>query len=327
MDTIEVIIQNTETNKGFNITQVVNSINVTTYLEIKPGKLDIELKPLDSLDWIALGSLITVKVDSEQLFFGYIFKFDVNENRTCNITAYDQIRYLQYKDTLVTKKATASGIFSQVCDSFGLKYKVVAKSPHILAQRINDNKTYADMIAYALDKTLIDTNLWYFIRDNWGTLEFLDLYNERTNVVIGDASLLSSFAYTTSIDTDTYNQIKLAKENKETKKREIYITKDSTTINRWGTLQFFETVQETMNDAQIRTRSAMLLEFYNKPKRTLKLGKCIGNFKIKAGRGFVLLVSNLKDTIPYNQYVICSSCTHSITNGSHFMELEVIING
>lgn len=325
IDKIEVIIQNSETEKGFNITQVVNSIGVTTYLEIKPGKLELELKPLDSLDWVALGSLITVTVDGEKLFFGYVFKFDINEGRTCNITAYDQIRYMQCKDTLVIKNATASDVFRQVCDNFGLKYKIVTKSPHVLAQRINDNKTYADMIAYALDKTLIDTNLWYFIRDNWGVVEFLDIYDERTNVVIGDASLLSSFSYSTSIDSDTYNQVKLVKENKETRKREIYITKDSTNINKWGTLQFFETVQENMNDAQIRTRADMVLEYYNKPKRILKLDKCIGNFKIKAGRGFVLLVGNLKDAVPYNQYVICSACTHKITNGVHLMELEVLI--
>lgn len=329
MENIEVIIQHSETKNGkpiaLNITQVVNSIAVTTYLELKPGKLELELKPLDSLEWVALGALVTVKVDSEKLFFGYVFKFDVNESRSCTITAYDQMRYLQCKDTLVTKNATASDIFKQICEGYGIKYKLVAKSPHILAKRINDNKAYADMIAYALDKTLIDTNLWYFIRDNWGTLEFLDLYDERTNIAIGDASLLSEFTYSTSIDSDTYNQVKLVKENKDTKKREIYIEKDSTNINRWGTLQYYEVVQENMNDAQIRTRADMLLEYYNKPKRTLKLGKCLGNFKVKAGRSFVLLINDLKTVVPYNQYVICSSCTHKITNDTHIMELEVLI--
>lgn len=329
MENVEVIIQHSETKNGkpiaLDITQVVNSISVTTYLELKPGKLELELKPLDSLEWVALGALITVKVGSEKLFFGYVFKFDVNQDRSCNITAYDQIRYLSCKDTFVTKNATASDIFKQICEAYGIKYKIVAKSPHVLARRINDNKTYADMIAYALDKTLIDTNLWYFIRDNWGQVEFLDLYDERTNIAIGDASLLSEFTYTTGIDDDTYNQVKLVKENSETKKREIYIQKDSTNISRWGTLQFYETVQDNMNDAQIRARADTLLEYYNKPKRTLKLDKCIGNFKIKAGRSFVLLIEDLKTVVPYNQYVICSTCTHKITNGVHIMELEVLI--
>jgi Phage late control gene D protein (GPD). len=329
MENIEVIIQHSETKNGkpisLNLTQVVNSIAVTTYLEIKPGKLELELKPLDSLEWVALGALITVKVDNEKLFFGYVFKFEVNQDRSCTITAYDQIRYLACKDTLVTKNATASDIFKQICDSYGIKYKLVAKSPHILAKRINDNKTYADMIAYALDKTLIDTNNWYFIRDNWGTVEFLDIYGERTNIAIGDASLLSQFSYTTSIDSDTYNQIKLVKENKETKRREIYLQKDSTNINRWGTLQFYEVVQDSMNGAQIKARADTLLKYYNKPKQTFKLGKCVGNFKIKAGRSFVVLIKDLNTVVPYNQYVICSSCTHKITNGVHTMELEVLI--
>lgn len=329
VEKVEIIIQHSETKNGkpiaLNITQVVESIEITTYLEVKPGKLVLSLKPLDNLEWIALGALLTVKVENEKLFLGYVFKFDVGKGGSCSITAYDQMRYLQCKDTLVTKDATASDIFKQICEGYNLKYNIVSKSPHVLTKRINDNKTYADMIAYALDKTLIDTNLWYFIRDNWGTLEFLDLYDERTTLVIGDRSLLADYTYTASIDDETYNQVKLVKENKETKKREIYIQKDSTNINRWGTLQYYEIVQDSMNDAQIRTRADMLLEYYNKPKRTLKLPTCIGDLRIKAGRSFVLVISDLKTVVPYSQYVICSSCVHKITNGTHLMELEVLI--
>lgn len=325
----EIIIQHSDTKNGkpiaLNIAEVVQSIKVTTYLEIKPGKCELTLKPLDSLEWVANGALLTVKVDGEKLFFGFVFSFEVDQYRSCTITAYDQIRYLQCKDTLVTKNATASAIFKSICDGYGIKCKLVANSPHILAKRINDNKTYADMIAYALDKTLIDTNLWYFIRDNWGTLEFLDLYEERTNMAIGDKSGLSTFSYKTGIDDDVYNQVKLVKENSETKKREIYIQKDSTNIDRWGTLQYYETVNDDLNDAQMKERAATLLEYYNKPKRTLKLSKCIGDFRIKAGRSFVLLIEDLKTVLPYNQYVICSSCTHEITEGVHTMELEVLV--
>lgn len=325
----EIIIQHSETKNGkpiaLNIAEVVQSIKVTTYLEIKPGKCELTLKPLDSLEWVANGALLTVKVDDEKLFFGFVFSFEVDQDRSCTITAYDQIRYLQCKDTLVTKNATASAIFKSICDGYGIKCKLVANSPHILAKRINDNKTYADMIAYALDKTLIDTSLWYFIRDNWGTLEFLDLYEERTNMAIGDKSGLSTFSYKTSIDDDVYNQVKLVKENSETKKREIYIQKDSTNIDRWGTLQYYETVNDDLNDAQMKERAATLLEYYNKPKRTLKLSKCIGDFRVKAGRSFVLLIEDLKTVVPYNQYVICSSCTHEITEGVHTMELEVLV--
>lgn len=329
MEKIEVIIQHEETKDGkligLDITQIVNSIEVTTYLELKPGKLSLELKPVDDLDWVTDGALITVKVDQEKLFFGYVFKYSADEKGTCSITAYDSLRYLQNKDTLVMKNETASDFFKRICEGFSLKYKLVAKSAHILPKRINDNKNYADMIAYALDKTLIDTNLWYFLRDTWGVIEFLDVYEERTPVVIGDNSLLSSYSFESSIDNDTYNQIKLVKENKTTKRREVYMQKDSTNINRWGTLQYYENVQESMNDAQIKARAATLLEYYNKPKQTLKLPKCLGDFRIKGGRSFVLLIDKLKTKVPYNKYVICSSCTHKITNGVHIMELEVLI--
>lgn len=327
---LEIIIQhsNTANNKpiALNITQVVKSLSWTTYLEIKPGKLELELKPLDSMEWVALGAILTVKINSEKIFFGYVFTFDADQNKTCKITAYDQIRYLQNKDTLVTKNASASTIFKQICEEFGIKYKLVATSPHLLAARINDNKTYADMIDYALSKTLIDTNLWYFIRDNYGTLEFLDIYAERTNVMLGDASGVAEWSYKESIDSDVYNQVKLVKENTETNKRDIYIQKDSTNIAKWGTLQYYETIQDSLTEAQIKTRAATLLEYYNKPTKTFKIPKVITNdFKLRAGRSFVLAIDAIKTVAPYNQYVICNSVTHTIDNGKHTVDLEVLI--
>ncbi len=95
-------------------------------------------------------------------------------------------------------------------------------------------------------------------------MEFLDLYDERTNIAIGDASLLSEFSYSTSIDSDTYNQLSSLKRKQGHKEKRDHIEKDSTNINRWGTLQYYEVVQENMNDAQIRTRADMLPEYYNK---------------------------------------------------------------
>lgn len=330
MKNAEILIQHAETKNGktivMDITDIVGTVKVTTYLELKPSKLDISIKPLDSIELLTEGAFISVKVQGIKLFYGRIFTIDLDHNRHANVTAYGFMRYLQNKDTLVTKKSTASMIFKGICQRCGLKYRVISESEYTLPKRIQDNKTYADIIAYALDKTLIDTGEWFFLRDNWGTIDFLNVSQERTPVYIGDESLLSSFSYKSSIDDETYNQIKLTKENKKTKKRDVYIQKDSINIKRWGLLQYYESVQESMNTAQIKKRLDMLIKYYNKPKRTLKLPKCIGDFRIMAGRSFVLGIDSLKTVVPYNQYVICSSCIHTITNDMHTMELEVYVN-
>ena len=56
-----------------------------------------------------------------------------------------------------------------------------------------------------------------------------------------------NFDYTSSIDENTYNKIKLTYDNKDTGKRDVYITQDSSNINKWGILQYFDTLQKGEN--------------------------------------------------------------------------------
>ena len=162
------------------------------------------------------------------------------------------------------------------------------------------------------------------MRDNFGTLELLNIKNQLTNLVIGDESLLIDYDFETSIDGDTYNQIKLVKENKKSKKREIHIVKDSSTIKKWGKLQQFETVDEKMNDAQIKQKAEMLLKKYNKPEKTLSLD-CIGDFRVKVGCGVYLMIKDLENDVPYKKDVLVTKVNHSFKNNEHKMSLEVKI--
>ena len=68
--------------------------------------------------------------------------------------------------------------------------------------------------------------MWYIIRDNFGTVEHIALNSLITDLVIGDDSVATDFDYEGSID-DSFNYVKLTKDNKESKKREVYVVKDS----------------------------------------------------------------------------------------------------
>lgn len=76
-----------------------------------------------------------------------------------------------------------------------------------------------------------------------------------------------NFEYTSSIDSDTYNKVKLTYDNDETGKREVYISQDSSNINKWGVLQYYDTLSKGENGA---AKADALLSLYNKRPATLQ---------------------------------------------------------
>lgn len=322
---LEVIVQNKENKKAYDISNIVKKISITTYLEIKPSKVEIDMIAVDTLDWIALGSLVSIKVDGHKLFLGYIFKFDYDEDNNASFVAYDQMRYLAYKDTLMLNSMSSAEVFTTMCKRFNLKHSVESKCTYKLPARVCEEKTGADIIEYAISQTLSEKGVWQFLEDEYGTLKLKDTKDYQIGLAIGDSSLLSSFSYEESIDDETYNYIKLVKENKETNKRDVYIQKDSESISKWGMLPYYEKVSDNMKDAQIRERASLLLKYYNKEQKTLKIKQAIGDLRIKAGRSFLLTIKDLKKAIPYNQYALCVECTHTFENDTHVMDLEVYV--
>ena len=81
-----------------------------------------------------------------------------------------------------------------------------------------------------------------------------------------DAQTASSYDYTASIDSDTYNQISLVYDNQNAGRREVTGVRDAGNIERWGVLQYFEKVQK---DENAGAKAAALLQLYNRTARSL----------------------------------------------------------
>ena len=208
------------------------------------------------------------------------------------ITAYDQMRYLKNSDVYVTKNQTSSDIFKKICEDTGLKYKI--KVP-----------TY-----YKPDA--------YFIKDDFGTLTWSEFQEEKTNIQLGDGSLVNSYTYEKSIDQDVYNQVKLYRDNESTGKRDVWIVKDSDNIKRWGLLQYLKKADDNDNASKIKEQANNYLKRYNAEVETLKL-ESDGIIELTAGRGikFVLKREGI------DKWMWIKSATHKFTKYSHTMELEV----
>ena len=125
-----------------------------------------------------------------------------------------------------------------------------------------------------------------------------------------------NFEYTSSIDDSTYNKVKLTYDNEETGFREVYIAQDSGNINRWGVLQYFDTLKKGENgQAKVDT----LLKLYNKKTRSLKIENVLGDNRVRAG-SMVVVNLNLGDMKLAN-FMLVESCRHIYRESEHRMDL------
>ncbi len=86
----------------------------------------------------------------------------------------------------------------------------------------------------------------YVLYDDFGKLCLKNLERMKVGLII-DEETGENYDYESSIDSDTYNQIKLTYDNSDTGKREVYMAKDSSNIEKWGVLQYFDTIDEKTN--------------------------------------------------------------------------------
>ena len=308
----------------FDVSEVVSDVTITTYLEDNPGKLEFTVLATSPLAFRE-GATVSVVLDGYNMFKGFVFKKSRDQDvRKIKVTCYDQLRYLKNKDSRVFENVTSNQIFEQLCKDFVLKHRTVDASSYICAPRSEDATSLYDMIKNALDDTLTNTRNWYFIRDNFGVLEHLNILSCKRPEVLGDKSFVTGFDYETSIDDNVYNQIKLYRDNEETGKREVFIVNDTVNggekIKRWGILQLYEKIDEHYNIAQIESRALKMLKYYCDTRRSLKL-KCLGIKEFFAGCIFKCHIADLGD-ISMNSYLLVTECTHKISNHEHTMEIK-----
>ena len=321
---IQLVVQDSIGGKIYDISELVKNISWSTEVAGQPGKLTFDYVQTPDVV-INEGSVVYFKVNGQNVFYGYAFIRKQSKDGVMSITAYDQMRYLKNKDTYAVSDMTASQVFERICKDFKLNARVVNPSSYVLSARVHDNKSLFEIIDWGITETMAYSSTWYMIRDNFGTLEFIDLNTLKTDLFIGDESLLTGYDFESSIDENTYNQIKIVSENTQTKKREV-IVRDSSTISRWGLLQYFETASENANAAQLEDKAKKLLSLKNTPTKKLRIN-CLGDLKVYAGCGIVFGVSELSNEgFAENKYFVVTSCTHTFSNNMHTMTLDLQVS-
>lgn len=307
----------------FDISELVSEITWKTKRKGKPSSLDIKLIK-DKTISINNGDVVSFKVDNNKVFYGYVFDNGGSKDPEIKLTAYDQIRYLLFNDTYVFKNKKASQIISQIAKDVSLRVGTIEDTAYVIPQILEDDKKLLDIIYSSLDKTLMSTKQTYVLYDDFGYLTLRNINNIKQPVVISDDNNLGDYDWKNSIDSDTYNRVKIVRDNKETKGRDVYIAQDNKNIAKWGRLQYYHKVDEKMNKAQIQELVNSTLQLKNKEKKTLKLKDVIStdisaDLKLRAGSGVYV---DIKEK-GIKQYYLIEEATHKFEKGNLIMDFDL----
>lgn len=318
---LEILIDNRNGNV-FDITEIVSSVTWKTSRIGKASSLDITFVKgaiyQDTNFQYNSGDIIRVRKDGANVFYGYLFTVDSGKDEVVKITAYDQLRYLMANDTYIFENVTATQVIKRIAGDFGLKIGTLADTGHLIPKLLEDNKKLMDIICKSLDLTLIATKQNYIFYDDFGLLTVRNINDMAVDVVIGNESLMYDYSYKRSIDSDTYNRVKIVHDNKETGRRDVYIAQDSANIAKWGRLQLYQTADEGMNPAQINEMLNQLIQLKNREQKSLPI-KAIGDIRIRAGCFVPIVIKELG----INQHFLVDDCTHNISGADHTMALEL----
>jgi hypothetical protein len=295
---------------------VKEGVQWTTERRGSPSKLQFSVIK-DGIINFQEGNAVRMTVDGKNVFYGFVFSKRRDKEQIIDVVAYDQTRYLKNKDTYVYSNKTASEVIKMIASDFQLQVGTIEQTDFIIPSRVEDNATLFDIIYNALDLELQNRKQMYVLYDDFGKLSLKALERMKLGLVI-DEETGQNFEYTSSIDEQTYNKIKLSFENEKTGKREIYIAQDGSHINDWGVLQYFDTIQEGENG---ESKANALLSLYNAKTRKLQISKAIGDVRVRAGS--MVIVKLALGDVSLQNFMLVEKASHQFNESEHWMDLTL----
>ncbi|WP_455134380.1 XkdQ/YqbQ family protein [Veillonella parvula] len=302
-----------------------DNIQITRAVDCVPSKMTFKVPKDPNLNFEE-GDTVKFTLNGGVVFVGFVFEKQRDGKNTILVTCYDQLRYLKNKDCYVIGAMTATEFIKMVAEDYhlncGYMDNTVWKTPDTPKTVFKDT-SLQEMICRLLDKTAIFTpnHAFYHLFDDGGELRLASFETMKTDIYIDD-ECMQDVQYTTSIDKDTYNYVKIVRtipNGADSKLENTFIAKDDKNIAKWGRLQYLIIPKEKDINAVVEAKAIMAHK--NKKTREIKLKNVIGDVRVRGG-SLVYINRNFGDII-VNNYMMVTSVTHTFKTGFHGMDLDL----
>ena len=282
-----------------------------------PGRLSFSVVKDAGLNFQE-GNPVSFRQDGKGVFYGFVFTKRRDKGGLIQVTAYDQLRYLKNKDTVREVGVKASDLLKMLAADFRLQCGKIEDTGYTIESIAEDEQSLFDIILGALDETTQATGKLFVLYDDFGKLCLRNIAGMKREFLV-DRDVSEDIDYSSSIDSQTYNKVKLAYENSDTGKRDVFIAQDGEAMNRWGVLQYYESVQTETGAAQ---KADALLKLYNRKTRTLTVKGVLGDVSVRAGT-LVPVSLHLGDIVA-NTFMLAEKVKHTFRENEHVMDLTLI---
>jgi hypothetical protein len=136
-----------------------------------------------------------------------------------------------------------------------------------------------------------------------------------TTLIMEDTA--ENFDYTSSIDSETYNTVVLYYKD-GSNNISLYTAQSKEKINQWGTLRYFEEVE---NQSIAANKAKALLKLYGRKSRELTVNGAFGDITVRGGT-LIPVKLDLGDIIT-NNYMLVEKVTHKFSENHYSMDLTL----
>ena len=313
-----LITVHTADNKCY-IPVVQDGIMIEYYRKGQPGKMTFKVVQDELLD-IQEGYRVKVQRGDTGIFFGFVFARKLDKDNILSVTCYDQLRYLKNEQIYNTTNKKASEIIKQLAEDFQLQIGDIADTGYVIPRFRAGTQTLFDLMQTAIDITTEATKNLYVLYDDYGKLTLKNINDMRVDILI-DSETAENFNFASDIDKDTYNEIVLYFDNKDTHEHEISnIAYDTENIANWGLLRKIKSVNPE-KPINLDELAKAMLKRYNRVRRTLTIRNAIGDDRVRGGSS--LFVKLYIDKQEINMKMLVEAVKHTYTNNAHFMDLTL----
>lgn len=319
--TTELLIANKTSGKIWECSNSVRTVTWETERTGAPGKLTFTIIKSGDLSFTE-GDIVRFSVDGQLQFYGWAFTKSKNRWGEIDVTCYDRLRYLKANASYAFYGQTAGQIIRQIAADLQVDAGDIADTGYQIPSLVEEDQSCLDIIESAVQQTLLSTGDIYVFFDDGNGLALRRPEDMKSDVLIGEGSLLTDYAYQTDIDKQTYNSVKLARPNEETGMADVVEAKNEDAIGQWGLLQLYQTVDGDVNLAQMAAQADATLQYYGRRLRTLSV-EARGVPGLRAGMMVLMKVPGLGD-INLDQYVLLEKVSHTWENDDHTMTFETM---
>ncbi|OLN21847.1 hypothetical protein BTO30_12565 [Domibacillus antri] len=269
---------------------------------------------------ITEGDTVLFKWRGAELFRGIVMDRGQNKSGLMTITAFDLLQYLLlnkevYGASFAGKRLDQ--VATRICKDFGIPHVTFPNTVHKIKTLLVDQETALyDILLRGMVQTHKATKKRFHIYARLGKVHLHELKKDDIQWILEFGHNMTDFTYNTSIQ-ETATKVKMV--SGEGNKPVTVTVKDPVGQKKFGILQYYEKVSETLNKAKLTERANKVLAEKKGVKRTLDV-EAVGIESVTSNLAIYVKIPEINMIRTF----FVDTDTHTFVGNKHTMSLKLI---